>query len=180
MKEIINSEKNLSTDKDSNSDSIDLNEDSGMDFSIPISFYSKNEYLNHLESLIEDEIETILIENENLPLLPFDLEFGYTEENNCFIRPEDIVRHKCDNPHCINPDHLEIGSNYDNIQDRNKRGRTAKNENHGRAKLTNEQVIEIYHMSGSQQSIADKYGVSQRLVSLIKRKEIHTDILKNE
>ena len=85
MKEIINSEKNLSTDKDSNSDSIDLNEDSGMDFSIPISFYSKNEYLNHLESLIEDEIETILIENENLPLLPFDLEFGYTEENNCFI-----------------------------------------------------------------------------------------------
>lgn len=104
----------------------------------------------------------------------------YQQENNCFIRPEDIVRHKCDNPHCINPDHLEIGSNYDNIQDRNKRGRTAKNENHGRAKLTNEQVIEIYHMSGSQQSIADKYGVSQRLVSLIKRKEIHTDILKNE
>ena len=52
MKENINSEKNLSTDKDSDSDSIDLNEDSGMDFSIPISFYSKNEYLNHLESLI--------------------------------------------------------------------------------------------------------------------------------
>ena len=35
-------------------------------------------------------------------------------------------------------------------------------------------------MSGSQQSIANKYGVSQRLVSLIKRKEIHTDILKDE
>lgn len=104
----------------------------------------------------------------------------YQQENNCFITPEQVVRHKCDNPHCINPEHLEIGSNYDNIQDRNKRNRTAKNEKHGRAKLTNEQVIEIYHMTGSQQSIANKFNVSQRLVSLIKRKEIHIDILKNE
>lgn len=104
----------------------------------------------------------------------------YQQENNCFIEPDIIVRHKCDNPHCINPSHLEIGTINDNIQDRNKRGRTARNENHGRAKLTNEEVIEIYHMPGSQQSIANKYGVSQRLVSLIKRKEIHTDILKNE
>lgn len=103
----------------------------------------------------------------------------YQQENNCFITPEDIVRHKCDNPHCINPEHLEIGSNYDNIQDRNKRGRTAKNEKHGRAKLTNEQVIEIYNMPGSQQSIADKYGISQRMVSLIKRKEAHIDLLKD-
>lgn len=103
----------------------------------------------------------------------------YQQENDCFITPEEIVRHKCDNPHCINPEHLEIGSNYDNIQDRNKRGRTAKNENHGRAKLTNEQVIEIYYMEGSQQSIADKYGISQRMVSLIKRKEAHIDLLKD-
>lgn len=103
----------------------------------------------------------------------------YQQENNCFITSENVVRHKCDNPHCINPEHLEIGSNYDNIQDRNKRGRTAKNENHGRAKLTNKQVIEIYNMSSSQQSIADKYGVSQRMVSLIKRKEAHIDLLKD-
>jgi len=89
------------------------------------------------------------------------------------------VRHKCDNPHCINPEHLEIGSSYDNIQDRNKRNRTAKNENHGRAKLTNQEVISIYYMEGSQQSIANKYGVSQRLISAIKLKEIHKDILKD-
>lgn len=103
----------------------------------------------------------------------------YQQENNCFINPSDIIRHKCDNPHCINPEHLEIGSHYDNVQDRNTRNRTAKNENHGRAKLTNEQVIEIFNMQGSQQSIANKYGVSQRLVSLIKRKEIHKDLLNN-
>ena len=103
----------------------------------------------------------------------------YQQENNCFIESNQIIRHKCDNPHCINPEHLEIGSVYDNVQDRNKKGGTAKNENHGRAKLTNEQVVEIYHMSGSQQAIANKYNVSQRLVSLIKRKEIHIDLLKD-
>ena len=52
MKETINSEKSLLTDKDSNSDTKDLSEDLGMDFLAPISFCNKNEYLNHLESLI--------------------------------------------------------------------------------------------------------------------------------
>ena len=85
-------EKNLFSDKESNSDSIDLSEDSGlyfcnkkMDFSVPITFTNKNHYINHLESLVEEEIATILEENEKFPLLPFDLEFEYTENNNCFI-----------------------------------------------------------------------------------------------
>jgi hypothetical protein len=35
----------------------------------------------------------------------------------------EIVRHRCDNPPCCNPTHLQIGTQYDNIQDRVKRGR---------------------------------------------------------
>ena len=56
-----------------------------------------------------------------------------------------IVRHKCDNPCCANPFHLELGTKYDNAWDRQKRGRgkQPKGQDHVLAKLTNEQVLEI-------------------------------------
>jgi len=55
------------------------------------------------------------------------------------------VCHACDNRKCVNPSHLFIGSNYDNVQDRHTKGRdgSAKGQNHGRSKLTNENVYYI-------------------------------------
>lgn len=38
-----------------------------------------------------------------------------------------LVRHKCDTPSCVNPKHLEVGTNADNMQDRAKRVRVEKN-----------------------------------------------------
>jgi hypothetical protein len=35
-----------------------------------------------------------------------------------------VVRHTCDNPKCINPNHLLLGTNLENIQDRVQRDRT--------------------------------------------------------
>lgn len=44
------------------------------------------------------------------------------EEVNGYAPP--VVRHSCDNPRCINPEHLVAGNNIDNIKDRNERKRT--------------------------------------------------------
>jgi len=38
------------------------------------------------------------------------------------IPPLEVVRHKCDNPRCCRPAHLELGSVQDNAQDRLERG----------------------------------------------------------
>ncbi len=42
-----------------------------------------------------------------------------------------IVRHTCDNPPCCNPAHLLIGTNLDNVRDREERGRTARGDRSG-------------------------------------------------
>lgn len=85
-----------------------------------------------------------------------------------------VVRHRCDNPLCINPEHLRTGTHAQNVEDRVERGRSAKGENHGWSKLTQDKVVYIreqYAAGGrSQQSIADEVGISQVHVSDIVRR----------
>lgn len=56
-----------------------------------------------------------------------------------------FVLHTCDNRRCVNPSHLFVGTNYDNVQDMVSKGRQsgAKGERSGKAKLTEKQVREI-------------------------------------
>ena len=55
------------------------------------------------------------------------------------------VLHKCDNPHCVNPKHLYLGTYKDNALDRETRyrGNHVDGMRHGRNKLTSSQVLEI-------------------------------------
>lgn len=53
------------------------------------------------------------------------------------------VLHTCDNPPCVNPDHLFIGTQADNIEDMVTKGRGAKGEVSGSHKLTEVQVLEL-------------------------------------
>ncbi len=66
-----------------------------------------------------------------------------------------VVRHKCDNPACINPEHLELGTFLDNMNDRIIRGRTAKGERSGLSKLKENEVIEIKKMIADGKRICD-------------------------
>ena len=87
-----------------------------------------------------------------------------------------VVRHKCDNPPCCNPNHLELGSVLDNHQDMDSRGRrvSVKGESHGQVRLTDAQVdaiLQEYPASGrTQKEIAVSYGVAEGHISnLIRR-----------
>lgn len=53
------------------------------------------------------------------------------------------VCHKCDNPWCVNPDHLWLGTYLDNNRDRRDKDRGAKGSLQGSSKLTEEDVVEI-------------------------------------
>lgn len=81
-----------------------------------------------------------------------------------------IVRHRCDNPTCCNPGHLEPGSHKDNSADALERGRFAKGERHGNTKLTAEQVAYIRrNPDGLKQiALARQFGVSPSTLSYIR------------
>lgn len=72
------------------------------------------------------------------------------------------VMHTCDNPGCINPAHLKLGTHADNMQDKKNKGRAPRGEDAGWAKLTEKQVIEIRGLAARIQYrlLAAQYGVS--------------------
>ncbi len=87
--------------------------------------------------------------------------------------PEGLhVLHKCDVRNCINPEHLFLGTNADNVADKMAKGRckTGCEERHWKAKLTRNDVIKIktqlLHLSN--QEIANMFGVKKHAISMIR------------
>lgn len=74
------------------------------------------------------------------------------------------VRHTCDNPRCINPDHLIEGTQQDNIQDCVTQQRHAHGERNGKARLTLEDVLKIRESTLSIKELALKYSVAPRTI----------------
>lgn len=79
-----------------------------------------------------------------------------------------LVRHKCDNPCCCNPDHLVLGTQKDNMRDCLERGRFSLGERHA-TKLTEADVRDILTSNDTNRKLADKYGVCNQLISDIRR-----------
>lgn len=89
--------------------------------------------------------------------------------------------HHCDNPICVNPVHLYVGTAQTNVDDMDRRGRrvarvphpAARGERNHNARLTNDQVSAIRSRytgkRGEQSALAREYGVTPQLVQLIVR-----------
>jgi hypothetical protein len=82
------------------------------------------------------------------------------------------VLHRCDTPACINPDHLFLGTNTDNVRDKVSKGRASSlpGELHPMARLTAEQVLDIRHRRHRGENsamLAKAYGLSRGGVACI-------------
>lgn len=86
-------------------------------------------------------------------------------------RPNVFVCHKCDVSCCVNPDHLFLGSQADNMADKTRKGRQTKGVKHHRAKLNEEDVIEIRRLyatgTKTQKMIAKLFDVTQATIGYI-------------
>ncbi len=101
------------------------------------------------------------------------------------IPPGMLICHKCDNKLCVNPDHLWIGTQKENINDAKKKGRLPNlkgirkplccvGENHYLSKLKNKDIFEIkrlYKSGVSGYRLHKMYNVTKKCIS---------DILKNK
>ncbi len=92
------------------------------------------------------------------------------------IPQEQCVLHRCDNPRCINPHHLFLGTHKDNTQDSIKKGRMPRfrGEEHGSSKLTEDQVCKVWAFTKqgmSQIKMAETFGVHQSSISNVLRRK---------
>lgn len=80
------------------------------------------------------------------------------------------VCHTCDNPLCVNPDHLFLGTHADNMADMRRKKRHARGETSPRAKLTEADVSEMRSLGASgwtNPDLSKRFGVSRSTVSSI-------------
>lgn len=82
-----------------------------------------------------------------------------------------VVCHRCDNPPCVNPEHLFAATQLENMADRNRKGRQARGTVNGRAKLVPEQVIAIRADERPLMEIAAEYGVDRSTIRDIKTRK---------
>lgn len=84
------------------------------------------------------------------------------------------VCHHCDNPPCVNPDHLFLGTRRENLEDMVRKGRSLKGKrsNRGVASrvLTDEQVIAIRADTRSNRAIARDYSVTSSSIFCVKHR----------
>jgi hypothetical protein len=82
-----------------------------------------------------------------------------------------VVRHVCHNPSCVNPRHLKVGTQKENMQDMLRAGRQARGEQSGTSKLSADQVRVIRASDRSPKELAKEYPTSASNIRSIRARE---------
>jgi hypothetical protein len=98
------------------------------------------------------------------------------------IPKKKLVRHKCDNPKCVNPNHLELGTQQDNMNDMVERGRYRNGIGmlNNNVKLTDYDIKEFrvfLELGLLQKDIEIHYNVKQGCISCIKTNKKWTHVI---
>lgn len=90
------------------------------------------------------------------------------------VPPEQFVCHRCDNPPCVNPAHLFLGTVLENMRDAATKGRLARGPNNAMARLSEDDVRNILvrlEQGEYQDSIGADFGVTGSTIGRIARRE---------
>ncbi|MCT7971195.1 HNH endonuclease signature motif containing protein [Laspinema olomoucense] len=94
------------------------------------------------------------------------------------------VCHKCDNRACVNPEHLFLGTQKENMTDMANKGRSTIGSRNPRAKLSEDDVVEIKCLLSEGklncQEISNLYGVDRKVISGIKNGKIWKHVAYSE
>lgn len=84
------------------------------------------------------------------------------------LSASDLVCHRCDNPPCVNPEHLFLGDHAANAHDAMAKGRLATNDRHGQVRLSVEDVHAIRASGEPHHVLAERFDVTQSHISRIR------------
>lgn len=73
-----------------------------------------------------------------------------------------FVCHHCDTPSCVNPQHLFLGTHQDNDRDRILKGRCARGEQTGNAKLTEQEIKFIRSSTKTKVALAKEFNTTEK------------------
>jgi len=156
-----------------------------IDKEVSITFYNGSRCWEWIAGYFDTGYGSIWAANKNRGAhrVSYELAFGEIQDGL-------FVLHRCDNRRCCNPAHLFLGTNKDNMEDRNKKGRMAYGERHGsrlhpdrmvrgedhpQCKLSDEQIAEIRQRYASgketQRDLAKMFGVGQSQIQRILKYE---------
>ncbi len=107
---------------------------------------------------------------DTYPMLAHRLAYEFA--HSVKLTPSQHIMHECDNPSCVKPSHLRLGNQAANMADKMAKGRHAygvsRGVNHGCAKLTEADVLEIRASAGKGTDLAAKFKVSTSQISDIR------------